>query len=116
MDKETFSMSLKENSRLLIVASVDRGERPVKEAARLLNISTRQVRRLLKALRAEGAQGLAHGNRGRGPVNALSNELKSQMSNGLPGSLFVTGMDCSAVTFAPSAVWDYRSLVAWTAW
>jgi len=53
-------MSLKENSRLLILASVNRGERQVKEAARLLNISTRQVRRPLKALRdAEGAQGLA---------------------------------------------------------
>ncbi|MDP2859584.1 MAG: hypothetical protein Q8P50_16650, partial [Bacillota bacterium] len=64
-----------------------------------------------KALRAEDAQGLAHGNRGREPVNALSNELKSQMSNGLPGRPFVTGMDCSAVTFAPSVVYDYRSLV-----
>jgi len=49
-------MSLKENSRLLIMASVDRGETQVKEAARLLNISTRQVRRLLKVLRVEGAQ------------------------------------------------------------
>lgn len=72
-------MSLKENSRLLIMASVDRGETQVKEAARLLNISTRQVRRLLKALRTQGAQGLAHGNRGREPVNALSAELRSQI-------------------------------------
>jgi hypothetical protein len=38
MDKETFSMSLRENSRLLIVASVDHGEKQVKEAVRLLNI------------------------------------------------------------------------------
>ena len=72
-------MSLRENSRLLILASVDRGETQFKEAARLLNISARQARRLLKALRTEGAQGLAHGNRDREPVNALSDEFKCQI-------------------------------------
>ncbi len=44
MDKETFSMSLKENSRLLIVASVDRGERQVNA---LSNELKSQILRLL---------------------------------------------------------------------
>jgi len=39
-------MSLRENSRLLILASVDRGETQFKEAARLLNISARQAQHL----------------------------------------------------------------------
>ena len=55
MDKVTFSMSLKENSRLIILASVDRGARQVKEVARLLNISTRYY-----PLGRTAAQGLAY--------------------------------------------------------
>jgi len=54
MDKVTFSMSLKENPRLIILASVNRGERQVKEAARLLNISIHR-----HPLSRTAAQGLA---------------------------------------------------------
>ena len=72
-------MSLKENSRLLILASVDRGETQVKEAARLLKISTRQLRRQLHRLRTQGARGLVHGNRDREPANALAPDLRRQI-------------------------------------
>ena len=38
---------------------------------RLSGLSVRQVRRMLAAYRKEGAAALAHGNRGRTPINAL---------------------------------------------
>lgn len=40
-----------------------------KQAAEALGISLRHTRRLLAAYRKEGAQALAHGNRGRKPPN-----------------------------------------------
>jgi transposase len=49
------------------------------EAAGLLGLSFRHVRRLLRAYRNEGAQVLAHGNRGRKPANALGDGLKRQV-------------------------------------
>jgi transposase len=45
----------------------------------LLALSERQARRILAAYREEGAAALAHGNRGREPINALSAELKAKV-------------------------------------
>jgi len=45
------------------------------EAAGLLGISERQVKRLRAEYRQEGAGALAHGNRGRRPANAADLEL-----------------------------------------
>jgi transposase len=49
------------------------------EAAEVLTLSLRHVRRLLAAYRKEGAQALAHGNRGRKPHNALDEGLKERV-------------------------------------
>lgn len=49
------------------------------EATELLALSMRHVRRLLAAYRKEGAQALAHGNRGRRPRNALNGGLKEEV-------------------------------------
>ena len=49
------------------------------EAAEVLALSLRHARRLLAAYRKEGAQALAHGNRGRKPHNALDEGLKKQV-------------------------------------
>lgn len=46
------------------------------EAAQSLGLSERQVRRLLKAYRQEGAEAIVHGNRGRTPENAVSPDLR----------------------------------------
>jgi transposase len=51
----------------------------VREAAEVLTLSLRHVRRLLAAYRNEGAAALAHGNRGRRPHNALDAKLKEQV-------------------------------------
>ncbi|MDP2954544.1 MAG: ISNCY family transposase, partial [Chloroflexota bacterium] len=64
-------MSTKEQRRLMVLGGVDRGEVTASEAAQVLNLRVRQVRRLLAAYRRKGACALAHGNRGRRPGNAL---------------------------------------------
>src|SRR3954470_17698142 len=58
-------MSKAELSRVDTLARVDRGELPAAEAASLLGLSGRQVFRLLRRFRAEGAPGLASRRRGR---------------------------------------------------
>src|SRR5438094_2039463 len=59
------SMSDGELRRLEVMRDVDRGGLPVRAAAQLLGRSERQVWRLLKAFRAEGALGLISKKRGR---------------------------------------------------
>ena len=49
------------------------------QAAEVLALSLRQVRRLLAAYRQEGVAALAHGNRGRAPHNRLKAELRQQV-------------------------------------
>ncbi len=58
-------MSQKERDVLKIMHGVLAGERTQAEAARLLRISVRQVRRLQRKLQAGGDQALVHGLRGR---------------------------------------------------
>jgi hypothetical protein len=58
-------MSQKERDVLKIMHGVVSGERTQAEAARLLDLSTRQVRRLQRKLEARGDGALVHGLRGR---------------------------------------------------
>jgi transposase len=46
------------------------------EAAQLLGLCTRQVIRLKNRFRLKGAEGLIHGNTGRKPVHAISDDCK----------------------------------------
>jgi hypothetical protein len=58
-------MSVRERDRLKVLHGVVQGERRQKEAARLLRISMRQVRRLVRRLEEAGDQGLIHRQRSR---------------------------------------------------
>jgi hypothetical protein len=58
-------MSQKERDVLKIMHAVLRGERTQAEAARLLDKSSRQVRRILRRLQANGDAAIVHGLRGR---------------------------------------------------
>jgi transposase len=69
-------LTKKEQGRLKVLNQVERRERIGREAAEVLGISMRHVRRLLAAYRKEGATALAHGNRGRKPCHALGAGLK----------------------------------------
>jgi len=62
-----------------VLNEVERGKMIGREAADLLDLSLRHVRRILAAYRREGAAALAHGNRGRRPHNALDTRRKEQV-------------------------------------
>lgn len=76
MRKETVSLNQKEQQRLMVLNRVEGGDLTGKEAAVLVGLSLRQVQRLLAGYRKEGAAALAHGNRGRRPVHAVSEDTR----------------------------------------
>jgi len=77
--RETLALSGKEQARSQVFNRVLEGQLTVVEAAGLLALSERRARRILAAYREEGSVALAHGNRGRQPINALSDELKAKV-------------------------------------
>ena len=62
---ETITLNLKEQKRLLVLNRVNDSKMTALHAAEFLGWSERHVRRMLARYRAEGAEALAHGNRGR---------------------------------------------------
>jgi len=62
------TLGQKEQNRLVVLNEVDKGNRVIRGAAKIPEVSDRQGWRLLAAHRKEGAAGVAHGNRGRKPV------------------------------------------------
>jgi transposase len=73
--KDGIMLSQRELRRLEILDQIEAGGLSIADAARLLALSPRQVRRLRAAYRSGGAIALAHGNRGRRPANAIEPEL-----------------------------------------
>jgi transposase len=74
--EERVTLSKKEQGRLMVLNEVETGKITLREAAEVLGLSSRHVRRILAAYREEGAQALEHGNRGRKPSNALDESLR----------------------------------------
>ena len=72
-------MNKKEQRRLVVLNQVAVGKMIGREAAELLGLSLRHVRRILAAYRKEGAAALAHGNRGSKPHNVLDENLRKQI-------------------------------------
>src|SRR5215212_1332808 len=58
-------MSQRERDILKVMSGVLKGERTQQEAARLLGLSTRQVRRLQRKLEKGGDKAIVHGLRGQ---------------------------------------------------
>jgi transposase len=65
MEPERIELSQRERDRLKVVHAVEQGHLSQVEAARRLQLSDRQVRRLLVRVRAEGDRGVLHRLRGR---------------------------------------------------
>lgn len=63
----------------MILNQLEAGALSVVEAAALAGISQRQLRRLRRAYERQGAEALAHGNRGRPPVNAIAPLVRQQV-------------------------------------
>jgi transposase len=74
-------MSTKELSRLEVMKRLSEKRMSQKEAGKILQLSTRQVKRLLKAYRKKGAAGLVSNHRGRKANNRLSESVKKQALN-----------------------------------
>ena len=64
---------------LKVFHALDRRELLMAEGAQLLGRSVRQVRRLRAAFRARGVAALVHGNRGRSPVNRISDRVRARI-------------------------------------
>jgi transposase len=77
--QERIEMSQRERDRLVLIRSVNDGRRSQVEAARVLGISTRQVRRLQRRVRKEKDQGVIHKLRGRPSNNTCSQEVKKKV-------------------------------------
>ena len=69
--EDSVTLNAAEQQRLLILNDLEAGIVISAEAAELLGVSVRQVRRLRAAYRERGAAALAHGNRGHRPAHAL---------------------------------------------
>lgn len=67
----TLTMSNKEANRISVLDRLNRKEIKQWQASEILELSTRQVKRLVKNYRQQGATGLIHGNRGRTSNRAI---------------------------------------------
>jgi transposase len=72
-------LSQKEQTRLRVITEVEAGRWSAEEAAGVLGLSQRQVRRLRKRFGEEGARALMHGNRGQPSRRRLSEELRARV-------------------------------------
>ena len=73
---ETFLMSQKEISQIGIFERLQNKQMKQKEAGMILNLSTRQIRKKLKAFRRLGPKSLIHGSRGKPSNNQLDPIIK----------------------------------------
>ena len=76
---ETYlSMSTKELSKLEVMQRLSKKQMSQKEAGEILHLCTRQIKRLLKRYKKQGATGLISKHRGRQAANRLSESVKKQ--------------------------------------
>jgi transposase len=69
----------KELKRLHVIHKVLQGELTQGEAAELISLSERQIRRIVKRLREEGDEGIRHKSRGRESSKKISHRVKSRI-------------------------------------
>lgn len=77
-EKDIITMNIKELKRLHVMNKVLEKQLRQKEAALMLNLSDRQIRRIAKAMREEGEVGICHKQRGRPSNKRLPVEVKEE--------------------------------------
>ena len=65
-------MTPKEQSRLQVLNSLAAEQMTLDQSAELMGVTPRHARRILAVYREHGAAALAHGHRGRRPVNLVA--------------------------------------------
>src|SRR6266536_1602567 len=78
---ELLAMSIKELNCLEVMQRASKKQMSQKEASRMLGLSTRQIKRLLKRYRQHGAAGLVSKHRGRKANNRLSEDVRRKALN-----------------------------------
>ena len=72
-------MTVREQKRLFVIGEHLAGRWSASQAADKLELSLRQMRRLLAAFRRDGPAGLVHGNRGRAPPRRIAAEIREEV-------------------------------------
>lgn len=72
-------MSAKQWKRLDVVERVERFELSMSQAAQVMGLSKRQVRRLRRKVKAQGRKAVQHGNRGRRPSNRIADAVRKRV-------------------------------------
>jgi transposase len=73
------TLNEKEQRRIIVLNEVEKGVITGIQAAELMDLSLRHFRRLLSRYRDEGVRALAHGNRGRKPLNTIGEKARQQV-------------------------------------
>ena len=74
------TMSQKESNRLYVIHQVINKAITQKEAGLLLGITERQVRRIARNVKREGATGICHRSRGKRPPNWIADKIKVKVT------------------------------------
>jgi transposase len=77
--KETVTLGIREQQRLLVIDELAQGTMGLEEAAAVLGLSTRQVRRIVGSYQRDGVEALVHGNRSRTPINRIEDAIRAQV-------------------------------------
>jgi len=73
------TLNTQEQKRVMVLNRIVAGQLSLAEAGVLLELSARQVQRILAAYRKEGIAAVAHGNRGRKPVHTIREDVRKQV-------------------------------------
>jgi len=79
--KDVITMSIEEIKRLRLIEKVKVKRIKQREAAEMLGLTERQIRRIVKRFKEEGEKGLTHRLRGRGSNRRISEEEIERMVN-----------------------------------
>ncbi len=77
--EDSITLRRSEQRRVHVLLQLAAGVVSAGQAAELLSLSERQVRRLAAAMASDGPAGLLHGNRGRRPSNAVSEVITARV-------------------------------------
>lgn len=77
--REGLTLTKKEQQRARVLTELVAGKLGLFEAAALLGLGERQVRRLKSAYLRQGPAGLVHGNRGKAPPHRISDGLRQEV-------------------------------------
>jgi transposase len=78
-EQTAVTLTPRDQTRMMVLNQVLAGQLTASEAAQVLILSVRQVRRVLAAYREDGVAAMVHGNRGRTPAHAISADCRHQI-------------------------------------